>query len=526
MHQNEHAQFAVVHAPKCNEQERVGVAYWILLNSGRFGSLKEGMTASPKMSLADRGLAVGDTVGRFVVKQALAQSPHSAQFLVEHAILGYRAALRLVSLEAGSDVNLALLNSPYVPTVYAKGELDGAHPRSYVVEELVTGDNLAQTLRVCRRLQPALATRMTLQLLSALQEAHGHGIVHGAISPDNVIVADEYTAACERFVLVNFRDSRSAAPPASGVMNRAFAHRPYTAPEVRDGAQPRVQSDIFSLGCVLFETITGEYPQWDGSGRLVRQVAEVVPSHPDLSRIVAKALAPEPRARFETAQDMATVLLAVDVDELCTFGVAETTELHGPAETVDTVDMTRPRSDLSLPESLQSMTVARGKPALLSTTRPRIWFFSGDPGLDTPQVRDVVTLLRDKFDVQVLDGNERERRQGQIADAELPWVVVFGDLHALVDEPLLRQLSARGETARVLVSTHNNVDLLSATVNATGLDAHECISDRPEQLANVVEGMVERIRVTRIQYDGLRLAVADAHVDVERLQQCFERKTA
>src|SRR5690606_16600952 len=175
---------------------------------------------------------------------------------------------------------------------------------------------------------------------------------------------------------------------------------------------------------------------------------------------ITKAISIEPKVRFETAQDFATVLLALDVDEVAAFSVAEGTIVKGPAETVDTVDMTQPRVDLPAPGLFRHHVATLHRPELLSTRKPQVWVLTGDPGLDRPQIEIAIGQLRERYEVFVLDSEEREQRQGAISDVDLPWVVVFGDLHTLVEEPVLQDLRHRGETARLLVSTHENVDML------------------------------------------------------------------
>lgn len=473
-------------------------------------------------------MAAGDRIGRFAVKQALSHTALVTTYLAEHAILGFPALLKLEMAPeaiAGESAALSVLHSPQVPQLYARGERDEAgNKQAYIVIEHLEGSTLAQTLRVRRRFEPNFAVRMVLQLLAALGEAHRQGLVHADIKPDNVLLTEPHHGA-DRFVLLGFGAVHGFVPPRSGVMTKVSSSPRYMAPELSSGAPPSCAADLFALGCILFEAISGEHPEWDADGRLVRQLAEIVPAHPDLSRVVAKAIAHDARVRFETAQDFATVLLALDVDELVLFGTAETTVLRGPAETVDTVDMTQPRADNALPESIRHRATAPGRPPLRSTGKPKVWLLSGDPGLDQPHVDVAVGKLLERYDVTVLDPAQREH-PAHFADQDLPWVVVFGDLHTLVEEPILHDPRMHGETARVLVSTHQNVDMLSTSVNATGLDAQVCLDARVDVLVDVVDAMVERVRVTRIQYDGLRLAVADAHSDIEQLQQCFERKSA
>lgn len=491
----------------------------------------KGMSVSANAAAPGRGVKVGESVGRFVVKQPLSQSGAIASFLVEHAILGFPAVLKLELVPnalANEGAALSALHSPNVPLLYSRGDLTSHHHKvGYLVQEFIEGTSLTQVLRLGRRLEPSVAVTMCLQLLAALDETHRLGMVHGAVAPDNVLVVDSSDACNVRFVLHGFGAGANVNPPHSGVMRRQTLVSKYTAPEVRDGAAPSGGSDLFSVGCLLFETLAGEHPEWDPEGRLNRQLSEIVPAHPDLSRVVAKAIAHERKARFDTAQDFATVLLALDLDELVQFGVGEKTALHGgAAETQDTVDITRPRAGAHLPDALKQRALQGGKPELLSTKKPKLWFFSGDPGLDQPIVDLAIGMLLERYEVVRLDATQRERLQTRLTETDLPWMVVFGDLHALLDEPLLAELSRHGETVRLLVSTHDNVEMLSTTINATGLDAQLSLGQRPEALVELVSSMVERVRTTRIQYDGLRLAVVDAQGDVERLAECFARKSA
>lgn len=487
------------------------------------------MTGSAKVSRWERGLQPSARVGRFTVKQPLGQSAFASSYLVEHTTLGFPALLKLgASADViASEANaLALLHSPHVPLLYAQGELDdGDAVGSYFACEFIEGSSVRQILRERRRLDASLVLRLALQVLAALEDAHRQGLVHGDVRPEHVLLADS-EHGLERFVLVEFGSPRASLPPRSGVMAKVSAPQKYTAPEVRSGKGVSALTDLFSTGCVLFEAISGHHPEWDASGRLTQQLAELVPTHPDLSRVIAKAISVEPNVRFLTAQDFATVLLALDVDEVAAFSVAEGTVLKGPAETVDTVDMTQPRVDLPSPGLFRHHVATLQRPKLLSTRKPQVWVLTGDPGLDRPHTDIAIGHLMERYEVLVLDSQEREERQGGIADEELPWVVVFGDLHTLVEEPVLQELSHRGETARLLVSTHENVDMLSTSVNATGLDAQVWAGARPDALIAAIDDLVERVRATRIQYDGLRLAVADAQSDIEQLQQTFERKSA
>lgn len=479
------------------------------------------------MPLLLKALGPGDCTGRYRIERVLHQSARSTVYLAEHVVLGIKAVVKLsdgVNTEIEAEA-LSLMQSPYVPTLYDRGVLgeDYAHG-AYFIAEYVEGEPLSHVLRERRRLGAFEAVRTALQALSALTEAHRQGIVHGDIKPDNLILSSkDGTGRC---VLIDFGSARGVHPPQSTVVSRPIQATPeYAAPEVVSGGAPTQASDLFSLGCVLFESLSGRRPEFDALG-LREPLAELVPVHPALSDVLAKALALDSRARYESASAFGRALLEPGLERVAAFGGVESTEVSRPQETLDTVDMTKPGEQAFVPVSFRGPTANDMSPKLLSTGKPRVWFFSDDPAIDQTTVQVAIAKLQLDAEVEVLDTDARERKRESGLCEQPPWVVVFGELHALINDSLLDEVGRHGEVARILVSTHDNLELLRTSVNTSGLDGRYCVTSASDELVALVKKTLERVRGIRLQYDALRVAVRDTQHDIRHVKQCFERMFA
>ena len=487
------------------------------------------MSASLRKALSQPALHVGDTVGGYRIERVLHQSGASVVYRAHHELLEIPAVVKVGAdwQEAEAEAEaLGLFSSPHIPLLLGRGLLppdQGAVP--YLISEHVNGDTLSQLLRTHRRLGAFTAIRITLELLAALGEVHRHGVVHGDVKPDNIVIALR-AGDLERAVLIDFGSARGVSPPRSGVASTRLRATPrYAAPEVRLGHAPSAQSDLFSLGCVLFEALSGTAPEWQDS-RLHTPLGNLVPTPVGVADVVERALRTEPTERYANAAEFSEALLQLNIASVASFGTSEGSRVQRLQETLDTVDMTSPGPDVSQArassQSHASTAANDEAAALLSAGKPSIWFCAGDPGLDQPQVRQAVEQLSEFYDVLVLDSQERDMHREGLTSGRLPWIIVFGDLHALLEEPLLTEAGRHGETSRVLVSTHENIDLLTTTINSSGLDAQICLTSDAEDLITLTHTMVERVRQIRVHYDGLRLAVRDARDDISNLQRCFQ----
>jgi eukaryotic-like serine/threonine-protein kinase len=204
----------------------------------------------------------------------------------------------------------ARLNQPNIVGVYDTGS-DG--DRQYIVMEFVEGRTLAEFLAGGRRLTPMQAVDMTQKIASALGSAHAQGIVHRDIKPGNVMVTRDGLVKVMDFGIARMQTDITA-PQTSSVIGTPT----YLSPEQAQGQAVDARSDLYSLGCVLYELLAGR-PPFTGDTPVAiayKQVNEapVPPSahNPDvpprLDAVVMKCLAKNPANRYQTAEEFSADL--------------------------------------------------------------------------------------------------------------------------------------------------------------------------------------------------------------------------
>jgi serine/threonine-protein kinase len=176
---------------------------------------------------------------------------------------------RLEAQTAGS------LSHPNVVGVYDFGSHDG---RPYLVMELVDGWNLSQERSLRGVLDPPEATGIAAQMAAGLAAAHRQGVVHRDIKPANVMLTTERTVKITDFGIARFADAAAGTLTATGKIVGSAA---YLAPERALGHPAQRASDVYSLGCVLYELLTG-HPPFCGTNSLavVQQHVDVPPPPP------------------------------------------------------------------------------------------------------------------------------------------------------------------------------------------------------------------------------------------------------
>ena len=205
------------------------------------------------------------------------------------------------------------LQHPNVVGVFDRGEVDGTY---YIAMELVDGEPLRDVM--ARGVDIPWALQATRQILAAAGFAHERGIVHRDLKPLNVLIDRDGRARVTDFGIA--RASGSEITQTGSVMGTAE----YLSPEQAQGFEVTSATDIYSIGIVLYEMLTGRVP-FEGEsavGVAMRQVSEppVPPSQinpnvsPALEQVVMTALAKDPRARYTTARDFSAALDQAEAD--------------------------------------------------------------------------------------------------------------------------------------------------------------------------------------------------------------------
>jgi eukaryotic-like serine/threonine-protein kinase len=263
-----------------------------------------------------------DTIvdGRYRIVRRLGSGGMADVYEAEDTQLGRHVAIKLLHRRFAEDDEFverfrreasaaAGLSHPNIVQVFDRGEWDSTY---YIAMELLEGRNLKQVVREHGPLEPALAVDIVLQILKAARFAHRRGIVHRDIKPHNVIVDADGRAKVTDFGIA--RAGASDMTETGSIMGTAQ----YLSPEQAQGHPVDARSDLYSIGVVLYELLTG-VPPFDADSAVtiaLKQVAEdpVPPMQrspavtPALDAVVMRALRKEPAERFQDADEFIAAL--------------------------------------------------------------------------------------------------------------------------------------------------------------------------------------------------------------------------
>ena len=287
-------------------------------------------------------LSTGDEIAGYTLESRVGRGGMGEVFRAVDGHLARAVALKVLAPElvhdqASRDRILresqlaASLDHPNVIPVYAAGEADG---HVYIAMRLVEGSDLRSVLRRDGRLPPARAIALTTQVASALDAAHARGLVHRDVKPSNVLIDEQQGR--EHCYLADFGITTSVGDrPSVDVSQRLLGTLAYVAPEQVRGDPVDGRADVYSLGCLLYECLTGEVPfVRDSDIALVfahldeppPRPSERVPDLPDeLDAVIAKALSKQPGDRYATCGELvddARRALALDEPRRSRRGIA------------------------------------------------------------------------------------------------------------------------------------------------------------------------------------------------------------
>ena len=232
----------------------------------------------------------------------------------------------------------AKLTHPNIVTTYDVGKANGSH---YIVQEFVAGETLATIIARERRLPESAAVRYARQLCAALAAAHRQGVLHRDVKPSNVLITREDVVRLTDFGIAGALEKDGSAPgrvdPGRVADENVLGSLPYCAPEVLTGEPVAEPADLYSLGVVLYEMVTGGQPHRAASPEALAQKIVDGPApavsaadfSPELGPIVAKLLRKSAGDRYRSAGELLASLRRI------ARSPAEEDEEEGAASTPD-----------------------------------------------------------------------------------------------------------------------------------------------------------------------------------------------
>ena len=355
------------------------------------------------------------SIGPYEVRRLLGQGGMGAVYLAADRALDRMVAVKLLPLQLSDEPQIvarfrrearaiAKLRHPNLMHIYTVGEHEG---RPYFAMEYVKGSTLSSLIAKIGHVPPPQAARVAGEVLSALDKVHQAGIVHRDIKAGNIMIDED-----GRAILMDFGLARQEQDARLTADHTILGTPNYMSPEQAKGERLDARTDIYSLGVVLYEMLTGAPPfKGKTSFEILRQhiessvppPSEIQADVPEaLDAVVARAVAKSPADRYQDVHQMAAGLAQVYPSEtLARLGTA-------PGVGTEPTVLLSQRGP-SFESTVRLSRTAKSAPA--SSGRPRRWLWVGlaaaavlvalfawlnfGPGPETPLGRVVEILRRD-----------------------------------------------------------------------------------------------------------------------------------
>jgi tetratricopeptide (TPR) repeat protein/predicted Ser/Thr protein kinase len=274
---------------------------------------------------------IGRTISHYRIVEKLGEGGMGVVYVAEDTVLGRRVAIKTLTARGGDNQHfrarflrearaVSALSHPNIAAIYDYGQTEEGDP--YIVMELIKGETLSDLMHK-EKLTIPRAIEIIKQVAEALGEAHSQGIIHRDIKPSNVAINERGNVKVLDFGLakqldpgpINVLDPDQRTLLNTQTREGMIIGTPlYLSPEQALGVDVDARSDLFAVGSLLYECITGR-PAFNAEtptaicARIMRDdpapPSEINPDVPEeLDEIVQKALAKKPEARFQTAEQM------------------------------------------------------------------------------------------------------------------------------------------------------------------------------------------------------------------------------
>jgi class 3 adenylate cyclase/tRNA A-37 threonylcarbamoyl transferase component Bud32 len=259
---------------------------------------------------------IGSKLGRFKLERKLGEGSTGTVFLADDGLLKTKVALRVLNPnlaqgEAFERISREVLLARQIshPGINRVFDLHQEDDLFFVTMEYIEGATLDSVVETCKVIPALQAARLADEVAKALSAAHEKNIIHGGLTMSNIVLREDGQVSVLDFGLSSTRDlagTTGARAPAETIH--------YMAPEVLSGKQATVQSDIYSLGVILYRCVTGRYPF---QGKHIIQITDAVLEgkvvspclfNPDvppaLEKVISMAMAVDLKQRYQTIEGL------------------------------------------------------------------------------------------------------------------------------------------------------------------------------------------------------------------------------
>ncbi len=311
--------------------------------------------------------------GRYEIRKELGRGQMGAVYLAYDVELDRLVALKVARTSASGSAKLlkrmeieaksaAKVDHPQICKVYDAGEIDGIR---FIALQYIEGEDLKQYLkRKGRKREPEEAVRLAVQILRALEAAHEQGVIHRDLKPENIMLNKKGQPVIMDFGLARKTIASSDAGLTQGMIVGTAA---YMSPEQATGKAEVIdhRSDLYAVGVMLFEMLTGEWPFTGGAIEVMgKKVVQEPPTpltlnlnlNPQLVAVCHKMIAKQKGDRYVTCAEVVTALEAIDLK-----AVVKPVSSVVVAEPVDRVSEAAP--NFTKEPSIATASVIRKSPA-------------------------------------------------------------------------------------------------------------------------------------------------------------------
>lgn len=427
--------------------------------------------------------------------RVLLQKSHSRVYIARQNSVPREVVIKL--LHTGEPIRqaslqqeitaLSVLRHPNNVRLLDAGNLSyQGEPFGFLVLEYIQGTDLRALVRSVGSLGLSRALWIVRQVLYGLSEAHSQGVLHRDIKPSNLMIS-HYAHRRDHLTLIDYGLAQVRLHSLSSLQHQhkhtgIVGTLNYIPPEILLGRDYSMASDLYNVGLILYECLTGQHPFAESDFRTVAHhhlytrpvsIQEFADFPDELARAVARALSKDPGERFQTADEFLEILQQWEHEE--------------------SAPRAFPTSSLRA-RNLSTHSLKRAEPTRVDTdARAEIWVLDDAFSTHPQTVDQLLRVPGYRGRVISMEDYDALMKGLEAGTQPPPAVLAFGVLSTFVEDQLLTWLTERQSCARLLVADNLEVNLLTEIVNRYGVE----YLLRPPITSAALQDIIDRLTTGR-----------------------------